>query len=77
MEKVVIGIIVTAVGCALIVFREKFVGNIISFQNNSFGFRFGKKTTDLHTWLAIPFGLIFILVGVLIMFGVFELSNFK
>lgn len=77
MEKIVIGIVIATVGCALIIFRERFVRKIISFQNNSFGFRFGKRTTDIHTWIAIPFGLIFIVIGVFIMLGVFELGNFK
>lgn len=75
MENNIIGIIIIAAGVAVILFRHKFVHDIVEFQNRTFNFRFGQRTVNLHTILAIPFGVFFIIIGILILLGVFNNPN--
>lgn len=72
--KIVVGIIIIVAGLAMIIFREKLARDMIAFQNQTFGFHFGKRTVGLHTLLAVPFGILFIAVGFLVLTGVWQLK---
>lgn len=74
MEKIVIGIIAAAVGFALIIFRGKFVEAIVKANNEEgLGFRhYGTRDKELGLKLAPLFGVLFIVLGALILVGVIE-----
>ncbi len=71
-KNTIIGVIIMAVGFCLILFRQQFVQYVVSFQNKTFGFHFGQRTIDLHVWFAIPFGIFIVIIGILVIAGVWK-----
>lgn len=63
MERIIIGLVAIAVGCAIIIFRKKFVRYGVSFQNKMFGFHFGEREIKAGDRSAPVIGLAFIALG--------------
>lgn len=76
MERILVGSIVTVVGFLLIIFRDKFVGEVIKLNNNTvLGFyKYGKSEERFGLWFTIFFGIIALFLGCLILLGIFKLK---
>lgn len=77
MEQIIGGIIVTLSGFAVIIFRKKIADSIVKLNNEEgLGFyKYGKKQIKVILLLLPLFGLLFIVIGTLILFGIFELQQ--
>ncbi len=71
-ENIIIGTIMVVAGVGLIIFREKFAQEAVSFQNKAFGFRFGQRTIDIGKLAIIPFSMIIIFWGILTLAGIWQ-----
>lgn len=67
MELNYIGIGIMIAGCLMILFREKLARYFTEFQNNNFGFNFGKRITRINSWLNSFVGSLFIVCGLIIL----------
>jgi flagellar biosynthesis protein FlhB len=72
MRDVRSGIVLIAIGCALIIFRKWFARESVDAQNWTFGFHFGEKSIKMSYWFVPIMGLIFIIFGILVILGVFK-----
>lgn len=67
MELNYSGIVMIVLGCLVILFREQLAHYAIEFQNKNFGIKTSKRLVKLSIQLTPLFGLLFILIGVLIL----------
>ncbi len=72
MKNIEIGIVMIAAGCALAIFREKFVRAAIQLQKENFGFKYQEKSIRRSILLAPVFGLLFVVYGILLLIGVVD-----
>lgn len=72
MRYAIDGVVLMIVGLGLIVSRRWLARHMIEAQNWAFGFRFGEKTIHLNEWLAVPFGLVLLILGCLTLFNVIK-----
>jgi hypothetical protein len=70
MKNILVGAILVAVGSLAIAIRKKFAHDSVLFQNMTFGFHFGEKERSPNKLLISLFGLILIVLGTLVLFGV-------
>ena len=66
------GMILIITGAAVIIFRKPFVNVIVDFQIQAFRMPFGKKTYDIGYLFVPAMGLVFIVAGILSIFGILK-----
>lgn len=65
MEQVIVGIIAIVAGCAIIIFRDKFIRDSMIFQTKLFGFRYNDKDIKAGHVAAWLIGAGFVVIGLL------------
>ncbi len=63
------GVVITLLGCVLILFRERIAQTVIRNQNKTWGFSFGDVEADLSEAVAVFAGVTAIGLGMLMLFG--------
>ena len=74
MGQIITGTIIIGVGFALIILRERIAKGIVEANNKGgLGFyHYGKRETKILLWQAPLLGLLFTIIGILVLFGVFD-----
>lgn len=77
MSNVIFGILLIAVGGYLIVYRERFLKSVIDYQNSIFNTKINtnKSANKIVLCLYVSFGVLFILIGILRIFGITGFKN--
>lgn len=75
MDETVVGIILLLVGCAMILWRDRFARKTIEEQNRVWGFRFGEREEKRTKLIVFVVGTGFIIFGLLALSGVWEFRS--
>jgi hypothetical protein len=68
--RVIVGTLLIIAGFAIVVFRLWLARDTITFQNKTFGYKFGEKEIRATIYLNFLIGALFIVIGVLTLFGI-------
>ena len=75
MGQTIAGIVIICMGIALVLFRKEFVDEVIKLNNEGMGFyRYGGKEKKLGLWSVPLGGALAIVIGILVLFGIFDLK---
>lgn len=69
MDDVFDGVVITLLGCVLILFRKRLGQMIVRNQNKTWGFSFGDVEAELSEAVAVFVGVTAIGLGMLRLFG--------
>jgi hypothetical protein len=76
MKQIIVGIIITCSGIAIILFREKIIEEVIKVNNEGLGFyRYDNKERKRGLWYLPLFGALVIALGILVLIGIFKLPQ--
>ena len=75
MDETVVGIILLLVGCAMILWRDRFARKTIEEQNRVWGFRFGEREEKRTKLIVFVVGMGFIVFGLLALSGVWQFRS--
>lgn len=73
-EKMILGIVFILSGILASLFSYPLAKGYISYQNQAFGFKFGKKEIAIGRILNVVVGIVFIIFGLLNMLEIFKES---
>lgn len=70
LEQFIVGSIIIIIGAAAIIFRKPYARYLVSYQNKTFGFKFGESQVTSGRFVIIIVGTVSMIVGILILLGV-------
>lgn len=75
MEHIVVGLVIILAGLLLIIFRKKFVNDIVKLNNNGLGiYKYSKGEEQFGLLFTVFFGAIAICLGIAILVGMLKLK---